>query len=155
MAGEVVRLAVLDAGERPLVFEDQRLVGGIQLNAVERRVAHAAGAHEPYGAVDFTRQLVVPSTGVCAAGERRVPGVDLVERCAAAGRVGPHEVQRRGGRVVRPQHALRGPPCDRRRARSPCHRGRTADPLRSMSALRGFAYCPAIRPTFTTGIDAP
>ena len=28
-------------------------------------------------------------------------------------------------------------------------------PSASMGALRGLAYCPAIRPTFTTGSDAP
>ena len=38
---------------------------------------------------------------------------------------------------------------------SPRYVGSVSSPMVSVSDERGFAYCPAMRPIFTTGTDAP
>ena len=107
VARQVVGTALVEAGQRPLVLQDQRLVRGVQLDGVQRRVVHPAGPHEPHGAVDLTGQLLVARAGVGGRREGGVPGVDPVERGETTAGVGAQQVEGgRGGRV-RPQDPLR------------------------------------------------
>ena len=107
VAGQVVGAAVLDAGQRALVLEDQRLVAGVELDALERGVVDAARAHEPHRAVDLGGELLVAAAGLGAAREGGVPLVDAVERGQSAAGVGAQQVQRRRRRRVRAQDAAR------------------------------------------------
>ena len=98
--------AGVDPGEGALVVEQQRLVAGEELDPAQRLEVRAARLHEPHRLVDLAGHDLVP--GVRRVGrEAAVPLVHLAQVGEAAGGEGADEVQRRGGRVVRPDQALR------------------------------------------------
>src|SRR5262249_47410740 len=105
--GQVVRPLVLDAGERPLVLEDERLVAGVELHAFECAVVYPAGAHEPHRTVDLVRHVLVAGAGLGRPRECGVPRVDAIERGQSATGVGAQQVQRGGRGGVRTQDAVR------------------------------------------------
>jgi hypothetical protein len=65
--GQVVQLRARRPGVQPqqraLVVEQQRLVAGVDLDGVQRRVVDAAGRHEPQAAVDLVGQRLVALAG--------------------------------------------------------------------------------------------
>ena len=98
--------ARVDAGQRALVVQQQGLVGGEELGALERLEVRAAGGHELHGAVDLAGQLLVG--GVRRVGrEALVPRVHLAQVGEAALREGADQVQRGRGGVVGLHHAAR------------------------------------------------
>ncbi len=103
--GGVVREAGarIDAGQGALVVEQQRLVAGVELHALQRLEVGAAGRHELDGAVDVPRQRLVAGVGRVF-GEALVPLVHEAEVREAALGEGADQVQRGGGRVVGPEH---------------------------------------------------
>ena len=107
VTGQVVGDPVLDPGQRPLVVQDQRLVTGVQLDAVEGGVVHAARPHEPHRPVDLGGELLVAESRLGRARELGVPGMDAVERGQSTAGVGPQQVQRGRGGVVGAQDAIR------------------------------------------------
>ena len=90
----------VDPGERALVFEQQGLVAGVELDRAELLGVGTAGVHERQGAVDLARQFLIPLPGRALPDEVLVPRVHLAQVGVAAGGEGAAEVQRRGGVVV-------------------------------------------------------
>ncbi|MGX1269451.1 hypothetical protein RKD18_002645 [Streptomyces phaeoluteigriseus] len=106
--GDVVQAAGagVDAGEGRLVVEEQRLVGGVELDGLELLRVGPAGVHEVERLVDLAGQLLVALAGRGRLDEVLVPGVDLAQVGVTAGGEGADQVQRGGGRVVHPLQAL-------------------------------------------------
>ena len=109
VAGDVVRQlgAAVDAGHRVLVLEDQRLVAGVEVDAVELVGVGPDRLHEVQRAVDLGGHLLVAAADLGAEHEVGVPGVHLAQVGVPAGDEGAHEVQRRGRRVVDLHEPLR------------------------------------------------
>ena len=76
--------ARVDAGQRALVVEQQRLVAGVELDPVELLRVGPAGVHERQRAVDLAGQPLVALPGRDSAHEVLVPGVDLAQVGVAA-----------------------------------------------------------------------
>ena len=91
MRRDVVRQpgAAVDAGQRPLVLQEQRLVARVELDAVELLRVDAAGVHERERAVDLAGELLVALPGRALRDEVLVPGVRLVQVGVAAVRERP------------------------------------------------------------------
>ena len=106
---QVVVVAVLvAAGERGLVLEQERLVAGVELDAVRRPElveVDADGRHEGDGAVDLAGDLLVALAGRRALDEVLVPQVYGTQVGVAAGRERAHQVERRGRGVVGAQQS--------------------------------------------------
>src|SRR5699024_12550375 len=90
----------------PLVTEQQRLVGGVELGRLERVDVGAAGIHEPDGAVDLGSGLLIALVTGVRGEEAAVPIVDEAQVGEPALGEGADEVQRRGGYVVRLEQTL-------------------------------------------------
>ena len=152
--------ARVDAGQRRLVVEQQRLVRGVELDGAELLRVGPAGVHEVQRVVDLAGELLVALPGRGRLHEVLVPGVHLAQVGVAAGGEGAHQVQRRGGGVVHPLQPLGVRDAGRLgevEAVDRVARGRSAASRRRGSRCgleRGLEYWPAIRPTFTTGTDA-
>ena len=99
--------AAVDAGHRVLVLQDQRLVAGVEVDAVELVGVGADGLHEAQRPVDLGGHLLVLAADLGAEHEVGVPGVHLAQVGVAAGDEGAHEVQRRGRGVVDLHEPLR------------------------------------------------
>ena len=78
----------------------------VELSPLDRLEVRAARVHETDRAIDFSRQGLVPGVGRVGH-EPLVPLVDEAEIRETTGREGPNQVQRRCGRVVTAQHAIR------------------------------------------------
>ena len=103
--------AGVDAGHRVLVLEDQRLVAGVEVDAVELVGVGADGLHERHRPVDLVGQRVVALPGHGVGDEVGVPGVDLAQVGVAAGDERADHAQRgRGGAVHLEQAARVGHP---------------------------------------------
>ena len=111
VGGQVVRLAVLvGPGQRALILQQQRLVAGVELDAVRGRhglQVQPARAHERERALDVGRERLVALTGPAALDEVDVPVVHSGQVRRAVGGHRTHEVQRRGAVCVSPHHPLR------------------------------------------------
>ncbi len=109
VAGHVVRLlgARVDAGQRVLVLEDQRLVAGVEVDPVELVGVGADGLHEGERPVDLLAELLVAPADRRAAHEVGVPGVHLAQVGVPTGDERADEVQRGRGRVVDLDQPLR------------------------------------------------
>ena len=109
VAGHVVRQlgAAVDAGHRVLVLQHQRLVAGVEVDAVELVGVGADRLHEVERAVDLGRHLLVLAAHLGTEHEVGVPGVHLAQVGVPAGDEGAHEVQRRRRRVVDLHEPLR------------------------------------------------
>ena len=91
-----------------LVLEQQCLVRGVEVDPVELvGVAGADRLHEGERAVDLGRHRLVVLAYGAVADELGVPGVHLAKVGVPTGGEGPHEVQRRGRRVVDVEQPLR------------------------------------------------
>ena len=99
--------ARVDAGQRVLVLQHERLVGGVEVDPVELVGIGADRLHELHGAVDLVGQLLVGLSGHGVAHEVGVPGVHLPQVGVAAGDEGAHEVERGGRGVVDVDESLR------------------------------------------------
>ena len=99
--------ARVDARERLLVLQQQRLVAGVEVDAVELVGVGADGLHEGQGALDLVGHRLVALPERRLLHEVGVPGVHLAQVGVAAGDEGAHEVQRRGGGVVDLDQPLR------------------------------------------------
>ena len=97
----------VDAGHRVLVLEHQRLVAGVEVDAVELVGVGADRLHEGQRPVDLAGQLLVALADRRLADEVGVPGVHLAQVGVAAGDEGADQVQRRGGGVVDLDQPLR------------------------------------------------
>jgi hypothetical protein len=106
--GDVVQVARtgVDPGQRRFVVEEQRLVGGVELDGLELLRVGPAGLHEVQRLVDLARQLLVALPGRRGLHEVLVPGVHLAQVGVAAGGEGADQVERGGGGVVHPLQAL-------------------------------------------------
>ncbi len=97
-------------GQRLFVAEQERLVGRVAVDLVERELlveVDAAGLHEPQRALDLGRDgLVAPALGA-RGHELLVPGVDAGQVGEAALGERAQEVQRRRGLVVAAQQTPR------------------------------------------------
>ena len=60
LRGVAVGALQVQAQQRALVVQQQRLVAGVELDAVQVVVPHPAGVHEPHRAVDLRRDRLVP-----------------------------------------------------------------------------------------------
>ena len=107
--GHVVRRvrARVDPGHGVLVLQHQGLVAGVEVDPVELVGVGADRLHERERAVDVVGHRLVLLAGGGLAHEVGVPGVHLAQVGVAAGDEGPHEVQRRRGRVVDVDEPLR------------------------------------------------
>ncbi len=112
----------VDAGQRLLVAEDERLVARVQVDLVQLvrgLEVDAAGAHEPQRPLDLLGQRLVAPPLAAGGDELLVPGVHAREVGEAALGVRAQQVQRRGRLVVRLDEPRRiGPPCLGRRCRA-------------------------------------
>ena len=99
--GKPVRESMRVSGA--LVVQQQGLVAGVELHALERLEVGAAGRHELDGAVDVPGQGLVAGVGRVL-GEALVPLVHQAQVGEAALREGADQVQGRGGGVVRLEH---------------------------------------------------
>ena len=97
----------VDARHRVLVLQQQRLVGGVEVDPVELVGVGADRLHEGEGAVDLGGHRLVVLADRAVADELGVPGVDLAQVGVATGGEGAHQVQRRRRRVVDVQQSLR------------------------------------------------
>ena len=159
----VARRRVL-AHERLLVVEQQRLVARPHVDLVDRALVAEVDPdrlHEAQRAADLVRDRLVAPPLERARDELLVPGVDLRQVGEAALRERAQEVERGDRLVVRLHEPLgvRRPRLERRlvgvhgvtaerRQLDAVDRSRSADE-------RGFANCPASRPTLITGSVAP
>ncbi len=108
VAGQPVRLAVGDPGQRTVVLERQRLVRAVQRRRTQRVVlGHATGADERQRPVDLLRERLVALAGPGRRDEALVPVVHRVQVGHAATEVGAQHVHRAGRVRVRADHALR------------------------------------------------
>ena len=98
--------ARVDAGQRRLVVEQQRLVRGEELDGLELLRVGPAGVHEVQRLVDLAGELLVALAGRGRLHEVLVPGVHLAQVGVAAGGEGADQVERGGGGVVHPLQAL-------------------------------------------------
>ena len=98
--------AGVDAGQRPLVVQQQRLVRGVELDRAHRVEVGAAGGHEPHRLVDVLGDPVVAGVGRVG-DEAAVPVVHVAQVGEPALGERAHEVQRRRAGVVGPDQALR------------------------------------------------
>ncbi len=99
----------IDAGQRLLVLQQQRLVAGeeVGLGDLRRgRRGEPAGRHEVQRLVEARGKIVVALRCRRVAHEVEVPAVDLVQVGIAALGEGAQQVQRRGRLVVGLHHAL-------------------------------------------------
>ena len=153
----------VDAGQALLVGEDQRLVAREEVDLVQALLGaevDPAGGHEPQRAVDLRRDALVALSLGRRRDELLVPQVHLGEVGEPSLGERAQQVERRRRLLVGGDEALGVGPArlglegvvvdhvaaERRRARR--HR------RVSVSAERGLANCPAMRPTFTTGTPA-
>ena len=95
----------VDAGQRALVVEEQRLVGGVELHGADRVEVHARRSHEPHSAVDLGGQHLVAGVGGVPH-EALVPLVDAPQVRETAVGEGPDEVQGGGRGVVGAQQPV-------------------------------------------------
>ena len=109
VAGHVVRQlgAAVDAGHRVLVLQHQRLVAGVEVDAVELVGVGADRLHEVQRAVDLGGHLLVLAADLGAEDEVGVPGVHLAQVGVPARDEGAHEVQGRRRCVVDLDEPLR------------------------------------------------
>ena len=107
VAGHVVgqTRARVDAREGPLIIEAERLVRGVELDALELLRVGAAGLHEGQRAVDVGGETVVELPGRRLAHEVLVPRVHLAQVGVATLRECTDEVECRAGGVVGAHHA--------------------------------------------------
>jgi len=104
--GGVVRegRAGVDPGQRALVVEEQGLVAGEELDALQGFEVRTAGVHEPHCAIDLPSERFI--AGVRRVGhEPLVPVVDQPEVGESTLRERADQVQRRGRRVVGLHHS--------------------------------------------------
>ena len=99
--------ARVDPRHRVLVVEQQRLVAGVEVDAVELVRVGADRLHEGQRALDLAGQQLVALGVRRLADEVVVPGVHLAQVGVAAGDEGADEVERRRGRVVDVDEPLR------------------------------------------------
>ena len=100
----------IDAGERLLVAEQQRLVtredaGGAKLGHPLRR--QPASAHEAQALGDVAGKLLVAVAGGAVFDEAEIPPMHVIEIGVAALREGAQQIERGGRLPVGHQHALR------------------------------------------------
>ena len=164
---EHVRRAVVPvAGERVaarqalLVVEHEALVARPDVDLVQlRRVREVdpAGTHEADRPLDLRGDDLVALPFRRARDELLVPHLHLRQVGEAALREGAQQIERGRGLVVGLDHPLR---IGRSRLRAtaassltmcPKKDGSSSSPTRSTGSDRGFANCPAIRPTLTSG----
>ena len=109
MAGHVVGFAGarVDAGQCTFVFEQQRLVGSVELGGLEGIEVGSAGIHEADGAIDFGSGLFVALVAGVRCEETAVPVVHEPQICETALGERTNEVKRRCGDVVRLEQTLR------------------------------------------------
>ena len=105
MRGDVVRQsgAAVDAGQRPLVLQQEPLVAGVELDPVELLRVGAARLHERQRPIDLVGKLLVAPPGRALRHEVLVPSVHLVQVGIAAIRERAGEVQGDRRAVVRVQ----------------------------------------------------
>ena len=87
----------IDARQRLLIGQQQRLVAGVEIRLADLRRGfggHAAGAHEVQRLVDPRRQILVAGGQRAALDEAEVPAMDAVQIGIAAGREGAQQVER-------------------------------------------------------------
>ena len=157
IAGERV-----DAGQAFLVGQDQRFVAREEVDLVQSLLGpevDAAGGHEAQGTVDLRGDVLVALALAGRGDELLVPQVHLREVGEAALGEGPQQVECRGRLLVRGHQAPgSGVRASASKASSltmwPRKDCSSTSPIRSVSAERGLANCPAMRPTFTTGTPA-
>ncbi len=99
--------AGVDPGEGAFVFEQQRLVAGVELHRAELLRICAACAHERQRAVDLAREFLIPLPGRALPHEVLVPRVHLPQVGVASGGERAAQVQRRGRVVVGGQQPAR------------------------------------------------
>ena len=100
----------IDARQRLLIGQQQRLMAGVEIRLADLRRGfrgHAAGAHEVERLVDPRRQILVAGGEGAALHEAEVPAMDAVEIGIAAGREGAQQVERAGGLEIARLHAHR------------------------------------------------
>ena len=100
----------IDAGQRLLVRQQQRLVADVEIRLAQvarGRAGHAAGGHEGQRLVDAVRQVAVALGQRRALDEAQVPAVHLVQVGVAAGGEGAQQVQRAGRLEIAGLHARR------------------------------------------------
>ena len=109
VAGDVVRRlgARVDPGHRVLVVEEQPLVAGVEVDAVELVGIGPDRLHEGQGPVDLGGHHLVALAHRRLAHEVGVPGVHLAQVCVAAGHEGTNQVEGRGRGVVDVHQPLR------------------------------------------------
>ncbi len=98
--------AAVDAGQRTLVVEQQRLVGGEELGRAHGVEVGTTGRHELHRLVDVLGEALVAAVGRVG-DEALVPVVDVAQVGEAAHGEGAHEVQRGRAGVVGLHEPLR------------------------------------------------
>ena len=97
----------VDAGQRVLVLEDQRLVAAVERDPVQLLGLGADRPHEVERPVDVAGQPLVAAPTGTGPDEVGVPRVHLAQVGVAALQEGPAEVERRRRRVVDLHEPLR------------------------------------------------
>ena len=100
----------IDAGERLLVRQQQRLVADVEVglaHVARGRAGHAAGGHERQRLVDALRQILVAFRQRRALGEIQVPAMHLMQVGIAARGERAQQVERAGRLEVAELHARR------------------------------------------------